>query len=173
MPGSIRKSFGPICGARNRRGEPCQCKLLLKGGKCRFHGGLSTGSRTPEGRQRQIEANRRRKGEKRSKYTRKPKITAPTPEQRKAEYWGRLYAEIAALEQARRLEEARDPERLEFWRQAVRDEFQACGAPTHSTPKEAASHRREVTILAVQRRRAWLDGELELIDITHPEKEQS
>ena len=27
-----------ICGARNRKGLPCQCKLLLKGGKCKFHG---------------------------------------------------------------------------------------------------------------------------------------
>ena len=39
-----------ICGARNRRGLPCQCKLLLRGERCRFHGGLSTGPKTPKGK---------------------------------------------------------------------------------------------------------------------------
>ncbi|WP_328804745.1 HGGxSTG domain-containing protein [Noviherbaspirillum galbum] len=33
----------PICGARNRQGLPCQCKKLYRSGRCRFHGGLSTG----------------------------------------------------------------------------------------------------------------------------------
>src|SRR4051812_6726303 len=37
------------CGARNRRGEACQCKKLLRGGRCRFHGGMSTGPKTAEG----------------------------------------------------------------------------------------------------------------------------
>ena len=37
-----------ICGARNRRGLPCG-KPPLPNGRCRFHGGLSTGPRTPEG----------------------------------------------------------------------------------------------------------------------------
>lgn len=55
----------------------------------------------------------------RKRYARQPKAITPTPEQRKAEYWGRLYAEIAAFEHARRLEEGRDPERLEFWRQPM------------------------------------------------------
>ncbi len=40
----------PICGARNRRGQPCECKKLLRGGKCKFHGGMSTGPKTPEGK---------------------------------------------------------------------------------------------------------------------------
>lgn len=35
----------PICGARNRQGLPCQCKKLYKSGRCKFHGGLSTGPR--------------------------------------------------------------------------------------------------------------------------------
>lgn len=42
----------PICGAMNRRGLPCQCKLLLRGRRCKFHGGMSTGPRTPEGKAR-------------------------------------------------------------------------------------------------------------------------
>lgn len=53
-----RKKLRKICGAKNRRGEPCQCKLLLKGGKCKFHGGMSTGPRTPEGKARVLAALR-------------------------------------------------------------------------------------------------------------------
>jgi len=49
-----RKKLGKICGARNRRGLPCQCKLLLRGNKCKFHGGMSTGPKTPEGKERAL-----------------------------------------------------------------------------------------------------------------------
>ena len=41
-----RKQF---CGARTRRGTSCLCKAL-ENGRCRFHGGMSTGPRTVEGR---------------------------------------------------------------------------------------------------------------------------
>jgi len=54
-----RRKLTKICGARNRRGLPCQCKLLLKGGRCKFHGGMSTGAKTPEGKARAL-ANLRR-----------------------------------------------------------------------------------------------------------------
>ncbi len=47
-----------ICGAMNRQGNLCQCKKLLRGGRCRFHGGCSTGARTPEGKARSIAALR-------------------------------------------------------------------------------------------------------------------
>jgi hypothetical protein len=40
------------CGARTRRGTPCACRVLLCGGRCRRHGGCSTGPRTPEGKAR-------------------------------------------------------------------------------------------------------------------------
>jgi hypothetical protein len=44
---------GPrICGASTRKGTPCQCKKLYKGGRCKLHGGLSTGPKTAEGRAR-------------------------------------------------------------------------------------------------------------------------
>lgn len=33
----------PICGAKNRQGLACQCKKLYRSGRCKFHGGLSTG----------------------------------------------------------------------------------------------------------------------------------
>jgi hypothetical protein len=47
MPG--RKKT--CCGARNRRGTACQAKAL-ENGRCKFHGGMSTGPKTPEGRAR-------------------------------------------------------------------------------------------------------------------------
>jgi hypothetical protein len=53
-----RKKLLAICGAKNRRGQPCQCKLLLRGGRCKFHGGMSTGPKTCEGRARALAASR-------------------------------------------------------------------------------------------------------------------
>ena len=38
----------PRCGARNRAGTPCQCPAMSNG-RCRLHGGLSTGPTSPEG----------------------------------------------------------------------------------------------------------------------------
>jgi hypothetical protein len=43
----------PRCGAKTRKGTPCQAAGIGRGGRCKFHGGMSTGARTPEGRQRQ------------------------------------------------------------------------------------------------------------------------
>ena len=48
------------CGAKTRKGMPCQMKPARSNGRCRFHGGLSTGPRTAEGRQRIAEAQRQR-----------------------------------------------------------------------------------------------------------------
>ena len=42
----------PRCGANTRKGTPCQAAGLGRGGRCKFHGGMSTGARTPEGRAR-------------------------------------------------------------------------------------------------------------------------
>ena len=58
----------PLCGARCRSGHPCQAKATrdvetgcyVRNGRCRLHGGLSTGPRTPEGRQRVGDAARQR-----------------------------------------------------------------------------------------------------------------
>ena len=41
----------PRCGARNRRGEPCRAPAMFNG-RCRFHGGKSTGPRTQRGLER-------------------------------------------------------------------------------------------------------------------------
>lgn len=38
------------CGAKRRDGSACQ-RPGLKNGRCEWHGGLSTGARTPEGKQ--------------------------------------------------------------------------------------------------------------------------
>jgi len=46
------------CGARTRRGTPCRA-LGLANGRCRNHGGLSTGPRTAEGKAKAAEALRR------------------------------------------------------------------------------------------------------------------
>ncbi len=40
------------CGAKTRAGTPCKRKDLLQGGRCRLHGGLSTGPKTLEGKRR-------------------------------------------------------------------------------------------------------------------------
>ena len=39
------------CGAKNRSGLPCQCPAM-ENGRCRLHGGKSTGPRTAEGLER-------------------------------------------------------------------------------------------------------------------------
>jgi hypothetical protein len=42
------------CGARTRLGRPCRRKKLPNG-RCRNHGGMSTGPRTPEGLRRSLQ----------------------------------------------------------------------------------------------------------------------
>ena len=48
-PGDFRTA--PRCGAKTRRGTACQCPAM-RNGRCRIHGGLSTGPKTPEGIER-------------------------------------------------------------------------------------------------------------------------
>lgn len=48
------------CGAKTRKGTPCRAKSVPGKGRCKFHGGMSTGARTPEGLERIREAQRRR-----------------------------------------------------------------------------------------------------------------
>ena len=68
---------GPLCGATTRTGHPCRgtpmrrrsgWPLVIGGipldvpqyGRCRMHGGASTGPRTPEGKTVVVASNRRR-----------------------------------------------------------------------------------------------------------------
>jgi len=53
-------SYRQKCGAQTRKGTPCRCKPLPGKRRCKFHGGASTGPKTPEGRERIAEAQRRR-----------------------------------------------------------------------------------------------------------------
>ena len=53
-PGNSKR----ICGAKKKDGTHCRSKSLHRGSKCKFHGGLSTGAKTPEGRARAIAAMR-------------------------------------------------------------------------------------------------------------------
>lgn len=55
----------PQCGARCRDGHPCEAPAVWcaatrrpRNGRCRMHGGLSTGPRTVEGRERVAAATR-------------------------------------------------------------------------------------------------------------------
>lgn len=59
---SEQSSKSPIqrCGARTRMGAPCKAKSLPGKSRCKFHGGMSTGPKTAEGRLRIAEAQRRR-----------------------------------------------------------------------------------------------------------------
>lgn len=52
----------PSCGAKTRQAKPCSKKVIPGKRRCRFHGGLSTGPKTIEGRARIAAAQRRRWG---------------------------------------------------------------------------------------------------------------
>jgi hypothetical protein len=54
-PGDPSKA--PRCGAKTRRGTPCQGPAVHGKRRCRMHGGTSTGPRTPEGLARSRRAN--------------------------------------------------------------------------------------------------------------------
>lgn len=43
---------GQRCGAKTRSGAPCKNPAVNGKGRCRMHGGRSTGAKTPEGRAR-------------------------------------------------------------------------------------------------------------------------
>ena len=50
---------GQRCGAKTRRGTGCQRPANKKNGRCRLHGGASTGPKTLEGRERIAQSNLR------------------------------------------------------------------------------------------------------------------
>jgi len=53
-------SIDSRCGAASRTGSPCRAPGSGRGGRCRFHGGASTGPTTPQGRARIADAQRQR-----------------------------------------------------------------------------------------------------------------
>ena len=58
--GKVQPRDRNACGAKTRKGRSCKAKPVLHKGRCRMHGGLSTGPRTEEGRERVAEAQRLR-----------------------------------------------------------------------------------------------------------------
>ena len=58
--GKLPKRRQARCGAVCRTGEPCKRRVVQGKRRCRIHGGLSTGPKTAEGRERIAEANRKR-----------------------------------------------------------------------------------------------------------------
>jgi hypothetical protein len=45
----------PRCGARRKRdGQPCEAKPVANRRRCKWHGGMSTGPKTPEGKARAL-----------------------------------------------------------------------------------------------------------------------
>jgi hypothetical protein len=52
MPPYPEECRGMTCAARTRRGTSCRQVAIYANGRCKFHGGLSTGPRTVEGKRR-------------------------------------------------------------------------------------------------------------------------
>lgn len=52
LPDELR---GLTCGAKTRAGTPCKRTDLMLSGRCKLHGGLSTGPKTAEGKSRSAE----------------------------------------------------------------------------------------------------------------------
>src|SRR5215470_7955696 len=81
------------CGAKTRRGTACQCPAM-KNGRCRLHGGKSTGPRTPEG----LERSRRARW-KHGRYSREAKEAA-----REARWSNPVYVEAKRQAAKRQIE---------------------------------------------------------------------
>lgn len=61
----VSKKERPLCGAKCRDGHACRSRVVVRpdgsfAKRCRLHGGKSTGPKTPAGRARIAESNRRR-----------------------------------------------------------------------------------------------------------------
>ena len=81
---------GQRCEAQTRRGTLCQRPARLPVGRCKLHGGASTGPRTEEGRARLIEART-----KHGKFTKGKRSEA----KRRAQVGPEIKAELRDIEQ--------------------------------------------------------------------------
>ena len=86
--------FGPAwpgqrCGAKTRKGAPCQRPAKLPVGRCRLHGGASTGPRTKEGLAR-LAASKTKHG----RFTKQKRAEA----KRRAETGRRILAKLKQIE---------------------------------------------------------------------------
>ena len=48
------------CGAKTRSAGKCKNKSIYRNGRCKFHGGVSTGPKTPEGKDNSALNNQQR-----------------------------------------------------------------------------------------------------------------
>jgi len=80
---------GERCGAKTRRGTPCQCPAKQPVGRCRLHGGASTGPRTKDGLKRLKEARTTH-----GKFTKAKRIEA----KHRAEVGRKVRAELKEIE---------------------------------------------------------------------------
>ncbi|WP_374555643.1 HGGxSTG domain-containing protein [Aquitalea pelogenes] len=55
------------CGAKTRAGTPCKITAIYGSGRCKLHGGLSTGPTTPEGKAKAAK-NGQKRGEPHERY---------------------------------------------------------------------------------------------------------
>ena len=81
---------GQRCGAKTRKGTPCQRPAYKRNGRCSLHGGKSTGPKTEDGLAR-LTAARTTHG----KYTKEKRAAA----KRFAEQGRQMRAELAELEE--------------------------------------------------------------------------
>lgn len=51
-PAYPKECWGMSCGAKTRAGTPCKLTASYANGRCKFHGGLSTGPKTRKGKKR-------------------------------------------------------------------------------------------------------------------------
>jgi hypothetical protein len=71
------------CGAKTRTGRPCRAKGLPRTHRCKWHGGCSTGPKTPEGRARAM-ANLKQYRASLGQRADSLKVNLSTPRQLKA-----------------------------------------------------------------------------------------
>lgn len=61
-----KELIGMRCGAKNRQGMPCKVSTLFSNGRCKFHGGASTGPKTSRGKRQSANNGFKPKAPKRS-----------------------------------------------------------------------------------------------------------
>ncbi|QUD86957.1 HGGxSTG domain-containing protein [Phenylobacterium montanum] len=83
------------CGARTRAGTRCRLTTIYENGRCKFHGGASTGQRTDAGRERAI-ANLQLRWKARCEADPKPK--RPSRAKRIEMLEAKLRAQLDAIE---------------------------------------------------------------------------
>lgn len=58
--------YDVTCGAKTRKGTPCKLRSIYRSGRCKYHGGLSTGAKTLEGKKK-VALNGFKKGWRKTK----------------------------------------------------------------------------------------------------------